>query len=546
MKGVHTAPKLLVCLSIAFLCIVVVPHEAHAAPTVTTGAATGVTETSATLNGNITNIGSAAPTVRGFANGTSADLSSVTSTTTDSSSPSTIAKAGTDTSSTAAALSLNFNHTLVSGSERLVVVTIGIENCDAADVTGVTYGGVAMTRAISASTTPSGCRNVSEVWYILEANLPSNGSQAVDITGSGTPNTPEINALAAQYTGVAQGAPDAVAETDQTVGATITNTGFSAVSGDLLVSAMSAGNTGSFAHGQSQTELLDFNDASSVFASADLIASGAVTDIDSTFTGTVNRLTRAAAAWSPGGGFSTGTFSVATSTLAANTTYYFRAYATNSSGTGFGSILSLLTLPAVPTGLAFGTVTATTTALSWNAPTGGASTYKLEVCSTGPVCNLYTGISGVSTTTYSLAGNTSYDYAVQATNATGDSAFTATSTQLTLPNVPGTPTYSNITPTTMRISWTAPTGGASTYKLARCEGGGCTNFANIQTGIGATFYDDSALTPETTYRYMVLGTNASGDGLYSAVSSSDTIEPPAERVLTLRGNVILRGGVILR
>ena len=43
-----------------------------------------------------------------------------------------------------------------------------------------------MTRAISASTTPSGFRQVAEIWYILEADLPTDGAQTVSITGAGT------------------------------------------------------------------------------------------------------------------------------------------------------------------------------------------------------------------------------------------------------------------------------------------------------------------------------------------------------------------------
>lgn len=44
------------------------------------------------------------------------------------------------------------------------------------------------------------------------------------------------------------------------------------------------------------------------------------------------------------GSFSTGAFAAALSDLAGNTTYYFRAYATNSAGTSYGSIQSFATL----------------------------------------------------------------------------------------------------------------------------------------------------------------------------------------------------------
>jgi len=98
-----------------------------------------------------------------------------------------------------------------------------------------------------------------------------------------------------------------------------------------------------------------------------------------------------------------------------------------------------------------------------------------------------------STTTYSLTGNTNYDYAVRGVNGSGDGAWSATSTVLTEPDIPGTPTFSALTDTTVTVSWTAPTGGAATYKLARCTGAACTDFTNIQTGIAGLSFGDSAL-----------------------------------------------------
>jgi hypothetical protein len=57
---------------------------AVSAPTVTTSSPSPISDTSATLNGNITATGGANPTVRGFAYGTASDLSTVIATTTES------------------------------------------------------------------------------------------------------------------------------------------------------------------------------------------------------------------------------------------------------------------------------------------------------------------------------------------------------------------------------------------------------------------------------------------------------------------------------
>jgi hypothetical protein len=70
----------------------------------------------------------------------------------------------------------------------------------------------------------------------------------------------------------------------------------------------------------------------------------------------------------------------------------------------------------------------------------------------------------------------------------------------------------------MRVNWTAGS-AATSYKLERCEGASCSNFTEIAVGVSSTFYDVMFLTPGTTYRYRVRGTNVEGDGAYSGIST---------------------------
>ncbi len=135
-----------------------------------------------------------------------------------------IAKVGTDSSgyNTYQQLPLSFSHTLVTGSNRLVVVCVEVEHSGAA-VTGVTYGGVAMTLAISLETPAVGTKFLSQIWYLLEANLPVTGSKTVSVTQTGSTSGLCSWACAMEYTGVNQGAPEATNGVTQTSGATITN-----------------------------------------------------------------------------------------------------------------------------------------------------------------------------------------------------------------------------------------------------------------------------------------------------------------------------------
>ena len=208
-----------------------------------------------------------------------------------------IAKVGTDTSGTGNASPLSFSHTLVAGTNRLVVVSVGIENNGNYDVASVTYGEQSMTKAVDKATGTTGYIYLCEIWYILEANLPSNGAKTVTITGSGTASFDmEINGFCAEYTGVNQGAPEATNGVSQTTGATITNT-ISPSNNAWVISAVGSGNTGSFTHGSPQVEVRDFADASSAFAVAELRGASGQTSLSSTFSTTVNRLARVCASF---------------------------------------------------------------------------------------------------------------------------------------------------------------------------------------------------------------------------------------------------------
>ena len=215
----------------------------------------------------------------------------------------TIAKAGTDTSGTSAAgtdTSLTFSHTLVSGSNRMVVVAVGVENAVALNdpPTSVTYGGVSMTRAIShAADNGTAFRAYAEIWYILEANLPADGARDVVISISGTPNTIEINGFAAEYTGVSQGAPEATHGVTATSGTVVTNT-ISPSSGAWVISAIDAGTNWTFTHNEGQVEVFEFVDTSSSLGAAELRGANGETSLSTTVSATINtRVARVAASW---------------------------------------------------------------------------------------------------------------------------------------------------------------------------------------------------------------------------------------------------------
>jgi len=201
-------------------------------PTVTTQSASSVTATTATLNGNITAVGSPAPTVRGFAWGTNSALS------------------GGDTATTTWDTGTFGTGAFTDTTLTFVCNTTYYSRAYATNTGGTGLG------AISASFTTSAC-----------ANAPTVTTQSASL----------------------------ITDTTATLNGNITNTG-----------------------------------------TANVTVRGFAYGIDSTLATVISTTTD-----TTGQPFSTGAFTAAITGLTKGTNYYARAYATNSVGTGLGSIQAL-------------------------------------------------------------------------------------------------------------------------------------------------------------------------------------------------------------
>jgi hypothetical protein len=79
--------------------------------------------------------------------------------------------------------------------------------------------------------------------------------------------------------------------------------------------------------------------------------------------------------WYETGSFGTGAFSHDITTLTKGELYYYRAYATNIYGTGYGSEQTLFTKPDEPSGFTATATSGTQISLSWSKGTGAQKTY---------------------------------------------------------------------------------------------------------------------------------------------------------------------------
>lgn len=150
-------------------------------------------------------------------------------------------------------------------------------------------------------------------------------------------------------------------------------------------------------------------------------------------------------------------------------------------------------------------------------PTNEAFEFATSATSPDSSCAMSYGVKAT-------AGSTGAAGATQSNSDLGDSVQFAIKPQVdTVPGTPGTPTFTNVRKTTLRVSWTAAT-NATSYKIERAPdvAGSPGTFVQIAGGVTNLFYDDSGLTGSTTYWYRVRGTNGAGDGSYSGNASVTT------------------------
>lgn len=111
----------------------------------------------------------------------------------------------------------------------------------------------------------------------------------------------------------------------------------------------------------------------------------------------------------------------------------------------------------------------------------------------------------------------------------------------TPPSTPSSASASASSTSAISVSWSASTdtggSGLAGYKVERCTGASCSNFAQIATTT-STSYADSGLTAATTYRYRVRAYDGAGNNSsYSSTAQATTNSAPPT------GGTVLANGV---
>ncbi len=110
------------------------------------------------------------------------------------------------------------------------------------------------------------------------------------------------------------------------------------------------------------------------------------------------------------------------------------------------------------------------------------------------------------------------------TPAAGVTVNVGAGSDTVLPTVPASLTAVAVSTTQINLTWSASSDnvGVTGYRVERCQGAGCSNFAQIAAP-ATTSFGDSGLTPGTTYQYRVRAADAAGNlSAYSAVANATT------------------------
>jgi endo-1,4-beta-xylanase len=202
------------------------------------------------------------------------------------------------------------------------------------------------------------------------------------------------------------------------------------------------------------------------------------------------------------------------------------AYAAVNTALGGGSNPQVPGAPGTPSA---SNVTQTSLTLSWPASSGTVTNYQIERA-TGENSTSFTQVGTSTTTSFNntgLTANTTYRYRVRATNSAGNSAYSPITNVTTgggtgqPPGAPGTPTTSNVTATSVTVSWPASSGTVTNYQIERATGATSTTFTQVGTST-TTSFTNTGLTANTTYRYRVRATNSAGTSAYSPITNVTT------------------------
>ncbi len=173
--------------------------------------------------------------------------------------------------------------------------------------------------------------------------------------------------------------------------------------------------------------------------------------------------------------------------------------------------------PSTPTSLSTSNITETTLSLSWNASTDNVGVTGYDVYQGGSF------IGSTATTSYSVTGLTvvtSYSFTVKAKDAAGNqsadsNAANATTVDLTAPSAPSALAGSNVTETSVDLTWTASSDNVAVASYDVYQN------ATFLANTSGTSYNVTGLAASTSYSFYVIAKDAAGN--VSSASNTENV-----------------------
>jgi lysophospholipase L1-like esterase len=198
---------------------------------------------------------------------------------------------------------LSWQHTIGDGDNRILIVGVAGEDSDPCDlvISSVTYDDINMNLAdgSSQSVYSSNMYMKTELYYLLDSNLPSFGSHDVVVTYEGNVRMKCGGAISLENV---EQQPAEVVETNSNTQTNSISTNITPLTdGAWVVDIVGCGNAGSFSvTALDMVERFDINSTSSTAAgSTKLVDIAEQTPVSWVFDSTANRLTHSVAAFAP-------------------------------------------------------------------------------------------------------------------------------------------------------------------------------------------------------------------------------------------------------
>lgn len=221
--------------------------------------------------------------------------------------------------------------------------------------------------------------------------------------------------------------------------------------------------------------------------------------------------------------------------LTTSTSYTFKVVAKNAGGSSTGVTVNATTIASAPnpvTNLVAGTVTSNSVPVSWTYTNGTDAVANFEVAYSSDGGSTYTVSSGLvnpSSTSYTVTGltpSTSYTIRVVAIDASSNRSTAVTVSTTTAASAAPNPVTNlavgTMNPSTVPLTWTAPSGGSAVadYEVAYSTDG--TNFTVASSTVTATSYLVTGLHQSTNYTFRVVAIDGSGNRSTAVTTTATT------------------------